>query len=741
MLMFRRAPTIGVYLVALILAAVVPLALSAAYLVARQAEIQREAFEQTQIKTAAALSVAVDRQLDSHVVMLETLAQEDSLQRGDLATFARAAARVAEQRGAVFISLFERDGRQVFNTLKPVGAPLPTPYTDPRTTIQGAEKPPVGDPSALQEVLRSGKPAVSGLLYGLVAQRLIFTVNVPVRRNGKVAQVLNAAFAPEVMTRLLRDNSEFKDAPAVIFDSRGFIVGRWQSAERYTGSRISPDALAIHLESDKRTHAGSSKTREGIEVYYSYARSPMSGWGVTVGTDRAAFDAAMRRNWQVGAILAAGGLLAGLLLAMWLAARLRGSIRGLAAVAEGKAPSSAASLPTREVGEVGRALAQAAAEREARASERESRRLAEMRKEDAERESRAKDRFIAVLSHELRNPLAPIRNGIAILRHALARGRPPDDSILDVLERQSEQLTRLVSDLLDVSRISSGKMTLVRERVDLADVASHAAESAAPGLAARGQHFTRDLGRDAIVDGDFARLSQIASNLLDNAIKYTPEGGHISITVRAEGDQSLLSVQDNGRGLDAGGAAFPAPSSDQQRLEGGLGLGLSLARSLTELHGGTLEARSSGPGRGSTFTLRLPRVLEARPPKQTDAFAGRGGHSRRVLVVDDNPDVAQTTASLLKTLGHEAHVQFDGKGALEAAARLDPEIVLLDIGMPGMDGYEVARRLRKDARRPPRIIAMSGWGQEADRQKSSKAGIELHLVKPVRVEDLVAALL
>jgi len=737
----RGNPSIGVYLVALILAAVVPLALTAGYLVKRQAEIQREAFDRSQLQTAVALSVAVDRQLHSHVVMLETLAQADSLQDGDLDTFFRAATRIGAERGAVFVSLFERGGRQVFNTLKPVGAPLPTPFTDPSATVDGRDKPPVGDPSALQQVVRTGRPVISGLLYGLVAQRLIFTVNVPVRRKGEITHVLNAAFSPDVMTRLLQDTPEFSGTPAVIFDRRGFIVGRWHAAEEFVGRRIFESALRLHLEAGERTYVGSATTHEGIEVYYSYARSPMSGWGVNVGVDRGALQAAMRRNWLVAAALAAGGLVLSLLLAVWLAARLRGSIRGLAAVAGGKPPPKGA-LRSREVTEVQRALLEATAEREARASELEVRRLAETRREDAERESRAKDRFIAVLSHELRNPLAPIRNGIAILRHALARGQPPDPSLLDVLERQSEQLTRLVSDLLDVSRIASGRLTLIRGRVDLAEVAGHAAESAAPGIASRGHRLTRELASGVLVDGDFARLAQIASNLLDNAVKYTPEGGDIRISVRADGNESLLAVEDSGRGLGADGAegALAGSSSDRPRLAGGLGLGLSLARSLSELHGGRLEARSAGPGHGSTFTLRLPRIPDVRVPRQADAFAEAPNPCRRVLVVDDNPDVAQTTASLLETLGHEAHVQFDGKGALEAARRLDPEIVLLDIGMPGMDGYEVARRLREDSQRHPRIIAISGWGQDTDRQKSVDAGIDFHLVKPVKAEDLLAAL-
>src|SRR4051812_813328 len=230
---------IGYYLIALILLAVVPLVLISGVLIWRQSELQRDAFERSLLQTAHALSVAVDRQLNSYRVMLETLAESDSLARGDMPTFHRFSARAAQAHGAVFVSLFDRDGRQVFNTLRPAGEPLPTPFKDPRAQIEGPNKPPVGDPSYLRLALETGQPNVSDLTYGLVAGRLIFVVNLPVVRDGRVRYVLNAAFAPDVMTRLLQENPAFRGVPAVIFDRKGFIVGRWQGAEAYVGRRVS----------------------------------------------------------------------------------------------------------------------------------------------------------------------------------------------------------------------------------------------------------------------------------------------------------------------------------------------------------------------------------------------------------------------------------------------------------------------------------------------------------------------
>ena len=733
---------IGYYLIALILLAVVPLLVISGVLVWRQSELQRSVFERSLQQTATALSVAVDRQLNNYRVMLETLAEADTLRRGDMDAFYAQSARVAQKHGSVFVSLFDRDGRQIFNTLRPRGEPLPTPFKQAGPPGE-SDRPPVGDVTYLRRVFETGAANNSDLTYGLVAQRLIFVVNVPVMRDGKVAYVLNAAFEPQVMTRLLKENALFSGVPAVVFDRSGFIVGRWQAAEEYVGRRV----LSYDTMKDTEAGVGTGTTLEGIKVYFAYARSPVTGWGVNVGAASVAQEAAIASTWTYGAVLAAGGLLIGVLFALTIGARLRNSIAGLAARAEHQPSRTRRGLRTREIAQLEVALDHAAAVHESQARERENRLIAETRKTEAEEANRAKDRFIALLSHELRNPLAPIRTSVHLLRAMQDKPNPPMKDIVDMLDRQSEQLTRLVNDLLDTSRITVGKMSLQKRPIDLRDVAHHAVETAKPRIDARGHRLTQALPADAVrIDGDFARLSQVLSNLLDNAAKFTPDGGDIALSLSVDGGHAVLVVRDSGRGIDPAllrEVFTPFVQSEQQELHRGvtgLGLGLALAKTLAELHGGSLEARSAGADHGSEFVLRLPLAASA-----AEAPEEPRGETRpldcRILVVDDNEDAATTLCALLMTLGCESRAVYDGGAALEVAAAWHPHAILLDIGMPGMDGYETARRVRQQlGAARPRLVALTGWGQDTDRERSQEAGFDLHLVKPVGAEELRRAI-
>ncbi|MEO8136987.1 MAG: sensor histidine kinase, partial [Betaproteobacteria bacterium] len=602
---------IGFYLISLIILAVVPLVVIASLLVVRQSTLQREALEHSLLATALALSVAVDRQLNSYQVMLETLAEADELQRNDVDAFHALSERVALRHGVLFISLFDHAGKQIFNTLRPQGVSLPTPFRDSPPPGDNPDRPAVGDPTSLKTVFATGKPVNSDLFYGLVAQRLLFTVNIPVLRNAKVEYILNAAFEPDVMTRVLQENPQFRGVPAVIYDRQGFVVGRWKDAEQYVGRLTRSFGREDVTKNDSGVGAG--VTIEGLPMFFAYAHSATTGWGVNVGTDRTQLDQDIYTSLTVGGVLAAGGLLLGVLLALRLASRLRKSIAGLAESASRNERPAKGELQTRELVQLERALAEAASVREAQAQERESRMVAEARKDEAEEANRMKDHFIAVLSHELRNPLAPIRNSVELLRALQARGDfEAMSKIVDMLDRQSRQLARLVNDLLDVSRITTAKIALRRERIDLRAVAHHAVESVTPALEAHGHHLTWDWPEQPVeVMGDFARLSQVISNLLDNAAKYTPHGGQIMLSITVERDYARLAVQDNGRGIEGPFlprvfTAFLYGDSQAFRNEGGLGLGLSLAKALVGLHGGSIEAYSDGLDRGSTFTFRVP---------------------------------------------------------------------------------------------------------------------------------------
>ena len=359
-------------------------------------------------------------------------------------------------------------------------------------------------------------------------------------------------------------------------------------------------------------------------------------------------------------------------------------------------------------------------------------------------QDKRKDEFLATLAHELRNPLAPISNGLQIIRLAGSSGAVEQARVM--MDRQLTQMTRLVDDLLDVSRITRGKLELRRDRVDLRAVIDVAVEIARPLIDQAGHALTVALPEPpAFVDGDVTRLSQVVSNLLTNAAKYTHPGGDIRLTVERADEWVSVAVKDNGIGipvamLERVFEMFTQVDRTLEKTTGGLGIGLSLAKGLVAMHGGTIEARSEGEGRGSEFVVRLPvapsRVREPDPIGGDEVEAVPAGR-RRVLVVDDNKDAADSLAHVLKLLGDEVRTAYDGEAGIETAEGFRPDVVLLDIGMPKLNGYDACRRIREQAwGREIVMVAMTGWGQEEDQRRSLDAGFSAHLVKPVDNEIL-----
>ena len=350
---------------------------------------------------------------------------------------------------------------------------------------------------------------------------------------------------------------------------------------------------------------------------------------------------------------------------------------------------------------------------------------------------RRKDEFLAMLAHELRNPLAPIRNAVEILR--LSGERAVRERARELIGRQVVHLARLVDDLLDVSRITQRKIVLRRSAVNLSTVLDSAVELAAPLLAERGQDFKVSKPQaDVWLHADGVRLSQVVGNLLHNAAKFTPHGGIVTLEVARDAAFLRIVVADNGEGIAEGflPTVFELFSQGDRSLEragGGLGIGLSLVKGLVELHGGTVAAQSAGTGKGSRFTIELPLAkLEIVVPAPRVAEAIGGNSVRRVLVVEDNIDSADAMAILLRELGHEVAVVNDGRAAVDLARAFRPDIILLDIGLPGIDGFELARHFRDFAEtRAAKVIAVTGYGQAADRARTKASGFDLHLVKPV----------
>lgn len=359
------------------------------------------------------------------------------------------------------------------------------------------------------------------------------------------------------------------------------------------------------------------------------------------------------------------------------------------------------------------------------------------------RDQARKDEFLATLSHELRNPLAPIQSSVEILRFA-GQNEATRDRALGIIEHQIAHLVHLINDLMDISRITRGAIELKKARISLAELVTSVVDSARAHYDADDRVFEVQLPSESLfLEGDRVRLEQVIFNLLDNAARYSAKGTPVRVVADSDGDDVRVSVLDDGQGLD--------PDEVEEIFElfhqvdgaaGGLGIGLTLARSIIEQHGGAISVESQGRGSGSVFRIRLPRATSAGPKKPASDSPRAVLDAKRVLVVDDNQDAAESLGMLLGTYGAAVDVAYDGESALAAVARFRPEIVLLDIGMPGMDGYEVAGRLRQlEGGEDLLLIALTGWAQPRDVRRSESAGFDVHLTKPVnadRVSRLIA---
>jgi signal transduction histidine kinase len=360
---------------------------------------------------------------------------------------------------------------------------------------------------------------------------------------------------------------------------------------------------------------------------------------------------------------------------------------------------------------------------------------------------RRKDEFLATLAHELRNPLAPVRHGLDILRKSPDSAEAPQ--IRDMMDRQLVHLVRLIDDLLDVSRVSQGKIELRKQTIPAADVILAALESSNPLIEGAGHSLLVDLSSEPIwLEADLTRLAQLVGNLLNNAAKYTPEGGKIGVSLKSDGDDAVITVSDNGIGIPPDMQSkifqlFTQVENHLDRAKGGLGIGLALVQQLAAMHDGSVTATSEGTGKGSIFTVRIPQVpapempAAASPPSAPEAPA----RPLKVLVVDDNLAVAQTVGWMLEEIGHDYQLVHDGREALQAARDFEPDAIVLDIGLPVMDGYAVCRAFRQDAQfKDSLIIAQTGWGQARDKSLAAEAGFDHYLVKPVRYDELAQIL-
>ena len=707
-----------------------PLAATAGIALLALASEQKAQAERAGIELTRALATAVDAELHRSVSALEALAQVRSLDTGDLPRFHEVMRRsLAGRADWVTVTLAGPSGRQLANANQPLGAELPT----------------VVDPESLQHAVRTRRPAIGALTQGRSGV-LGVPVRVPVVREGEVRYVLTAAVRPDSFLEVLNRQRIPPDWVVSVFDSENVRVARSRQHAEFLNKPPAPSLAKLMQQGDEGS--GQTFVLEGEKVYSAFSRSRETGWTVAIGIAPAAVEAGALRSLAVygGGILLsiALAILAALAIARGIAAPMAWLRAAAQALGRREAVAPPAT-PILEIREVGNALAAAAAERAQHEAEREQllRREQELRAA-AEAASRAKDEFLAMLGHELRNPLGAIANASRLLDHPRIDAQSSEQARA-VISRQVEHLARLTDDLLDAGRAIMGKIVLERRTLDLAALVARVLATMQAGGRFGAHRLEREL-QAVWVHADETRMEQIVTNLVGNALKFTPPAGTISVSVGRAGADAVLLVRDTGVGMSSelqtrAFELFVQGDAPLDRGQGGLGIGLTLVRRLAELHGGTVTAASDGPGRGTEFNVRLPAVA---PPAQMTS--GRReletAAKRDILIVEDNADAADTLRRLLELSGHRVRVARDGVAGLEALLSECPQIALVDVGLPRMDGYELARRMRTsmNGRALPFMVAVTGYGLPEDRERALASGFDEHLTKPVDAAALARVL-
>jgi signal transduction histidine kinase/ActR/RegA family two-component response regulator len=694
-------------------AAIAPLAVMAALGVLALIREERQQTQRVGIEIARALATAVDAELRRSVSVLELLAGTPLLDRADIPQFTQLTQRaLAARRLWLAVNLADPNGKQLMNTL----------------VVPGQQLPAIVEHASFDRLVATRVPTVGPLAKG-PSGRIAFTVRVPVMREGQLRYVLTAVVKPDAIFDVVTRQRLPEDWIVSVFDSKLQRVARSRRHQENLGGAPAPSLIEL-MDASGEEGSGITYSLEGARIYTAFSRLTDSGWSVAIGIPPAFVESGVRQSLAIFG----GGILLSIALGILAALQYARTInRPIAELARG---AHSPGTDIRELRDLAQALAEGAAERaELLERERRARALAE----DA---SRAKDEFLAMLGHELRNPLGAITNAVRLLEHP--RGDPDTaQSARSIIARQTDHLARMTDDLLDASRALTGKIALHRRAVDLAAAAS----AALAALRARTErHRVVQSLEAAWVDADPIRLEQILANLVVNATKYTPPGGTIRISVGREGADAVLRVADDGVGMapELVGRVFELfvqGSRELDRAHGGLGIGLTLVRRLAELHGGSAQAMSAGPGRGSEFIVRLP-AIEAPRAVPARAAAPARSSAREILLVEDNADARETLRRLLELAGHRVRTAADGPSGLAAMLAEPPEVALIDIGLPKLDGYELAQRFRKANGGATRtlLVALSGYGLPEDRQRALDAGFDAHLVKPIDEQALEALL-
>jgi len=703
-------------LVLLVIATAVPLVLLAVLASYLLVSHEQENFAAAVRDRNRVFMSAVDAELKGHVASLQAITSLRSLVQGDLKALHEDLVAVqGTQAYWLDVFLSTPDGQPVVNSLVPYGSPLPASV----------------DPASVRRAVSSRSPVVGGVSDRPLVGKPAITVRVPVALEGEVKYVLSAVIDPEAFEALiLRQN-----VPS------GWVSGLVDGQDRFV-ARVPPRPVGTLASPAYRAQVAAANegwyrapTVEGLDTYSAFVRSDYSGWSSGFAIPASVvLENVQRTGWVLGGLA---------LLCIGLAIVAAVQVGRRIATPIGRLVDQ---IPTLGIGppieiETGidevRELAGAMKTVSAAISERH--RLSELERKVLADSDRAKDEFLAMLSHELRNPLAALTNASTVLRLA----PPGEDSqkAQQVIERQTKQMTRLVEDLLDVSRITLGKASLQFEPVELSALVRDVMRTSEQAGKLARHDIETELG-PAWVNGDRARLEQVVVNLLDNAVKFTPAGNRILLSVREGHRVATLTVTDAGIGISTGDLTrvfdlFTQGPQDMSRARGGMGVGLAIVKRLVELHGGEVSAASAGPGRGSTFTVTLASVTAPSAIARTPRDEPIVPRALDVLVVEDNADARETLVALLELKGHSVRAAANGQAALESFAQATPDIAFVDIGLPDVDGYAIARHVRATfGATSVVLVALTGYGQPQDEAQALSAGFDLHVTKPIAADHL-----
>jgi signal transduction histidine kinase/ActR/RegA family two-component response regulator len=682
-------------------------------------------------------AMVIDSDTRRAEAVLRALAGSSALADGDLRRF-DAEARAVNAGGGAWIILYDPKGQQLVNTRLPFGTKLPAR----------------ADPEQVTHLLDSGRANVSGMRWGAQLQNNFVMVEVPIASRSGKQYVIGQAYSPSFFTRSFAERAIPPSWRFAVFDAAGIIIARSHRASELVGRKGSPElAAAMQAAPSGRLR---HRTLDGMDVYDVFSRIAGSGWSIAVGAPVEEIDSAV---WRGLSAIGAGLLLAltaAVSLAVLTGRRLLHFIAGAAQAARllgrGEQVQPLAPSAIVELDALSESLREASERLQAEvrsraAAERERNDLLVLEKDArarAEEQNAAKDEFLAMLGHELRNPLSAVASAVHILDNPDAADPSLMARARAVLRRQTDHLRKLVDDLLEVNRALMGKLTLEKAPVDLADTVARCVDTLQAGARARHVRFQLHCA-PAQVDADPTRLVQIIDNILDNAVKYSPDGGSIDVTVRHADGWAELLVRDNGIGIPVDllprvFTIFVQGKQSLQRVQGGLGIGLSLVRRLVEMHGGTVAIDSAGAGHGACVTVRLP-LLASQAAQELASPLPQAAARRRVLLIEDNDDARDMMAALLEMLSCQVVTAATGPEGIALALREQPDIAFIDIGLAGMDGYAIARALKADpATAAIMLIALTGYGSSGDRTRAFDAGFTQHFTKPISLQQLELAL-